>query len=119
MPEHWFFVSEIPRTARGKVSRDNVRRLLTQDTNAHTLQSEPVRPKNAALPSRQPSSQIRFFPHCASPSKSPICHSMYAMPPIIGYFKSYFHQRACQRRTPQGSTCLSCVSRISRVGSMT
>ena len=30
VPEHWFFVSEIPRTARGKVSRDNVRRLLTQ-----------------------------------------------------------------------------------------
>ena len=49
VPEHWFFVSEIPRTARGKVSRDNVRRLLTQDTNAHTLQSEPVRPKNATI----------------------------------------------------------------------
>jgi acyl-CoA synthetase (AMP-forming)/AMP-acid ligase II/thioesterase domain-containing protein len=30
VPDHWFFVSEIPRTARGKVSRDVVCRTLTQ-----------------------------------------------------------------------------------------
>lgn len=46
VPEHWFFVSEIPRTARGKVSRDVVRRALTQDGNVHTLRSEPERPTN-------------------------------------------------------------------------
>jgi oxalate---CoA ligase len=31
VPEHWFFVPEIPRTPRGKVSRDVVRRMLTED----------------------------------------------------------------------------------------
>lgn len=30
VPERWFFVSEIPRTARGKVSRDAVRRQLAE-----------------------------------------------------------------------------------------
>jgi acyl-CoA synthetase (AMP-forming)/AMP-acid ligase II len=30
-PERWFFVAEIPRTARGKVSRDAVRRALTEN----------------------------------------------------------------------------------------
>jgi oxalate---CoA ligase len=35
VPEHWFFVPEIPRTARGKVSRDVVRRTLTQDSKVH------------------------------------------------------------------------------------
>jgi acyl-CoA synthetase (AMP-forming)/AMP-acid ligase II/thioesterase domain-containing protein/acyl carrier protein len=30
VPERWFVVSEIPRTPRGKVSRDAVRRLLTE-----------------------------------------------------------------------------------------
>ena len=35
VPEHWFFVSEIPRTGRGKVSRDNVRKLLVKDGNSH------------------------------------------------------------------------------------
>ena len=49
VPEHWFFVSEISRTARGKVSRNNVRLLLTQDANAHSLKSEPVTPKPAAI----------------------------------------------------------------------
>ena len=49
VPEHWFFVTEIPRNARGKVSRDNVRRLLTQDTNAHAQKSEPEKPKSAAI----------------------------------------------------------------------
>ena len=29
IPEKWFFVSEIPRTSRGKVSRDVVRNTLT------------------------------------------------------------------------------------------
>jgi oxalate---CoA ligase len=32
VPEQWFFVSEIPRTARGKVSRDAVRRMLVKET---------------------------------------------------------------------------------------
>jgi oxalate---CoA ligase len=32
VPEHWFVVSEIPRTARGKVSRDAVRRMLVKET---------------------------------------------------------------------------------------
>ena len=49
VPEHWFFVNEIPRNARGKVSRDNVRRLLTQDSNAHALKSEPEKPKSATI----------------------------------------------------------------------
>jgi acyl-CoA synthetase (AMP-forming)/AMP-acid ligase II/thioesterase domain-containing protein/acyl carrier protein len=49
VPEHWFFVSEIPRTARGKVSRDVVRRMLTQDTNASTPKAEPERPTSAAV----------------------------------------------------------------------
>jgi oxalate---CoA ligase len=31
VPEHWYFVSEIPRTARGKVSRDVVRRTLVEE----------------------------------------------------------------------------------------
>jgi len=49
VPEHWFFVTEIPRNARGKVSRNNVRRLLTQDTNAYALKSEPEKSKSAAI----------------------------------------------------------------------
>ena len=49
VPEHWFFVTEIPRNARGKVSRDNVRRLLTQDTNAHAQKSEPEKSKSATI----------------------------------------------------------------------
>ena len=32
VPESWFFVSEIPRTARGKVSRDAVRQALVKGT---------------------------------------------------------------------------------------
>jgi len=35
IPEHWFFVSEIPRTPRGKVSRDVVRRMLTENGANH------------------------------------------------------------------------------------
>lgn len=31
VPERWFVVSEIPRTARGKVSRDVVRRMLVEE----------------------------------------------------------------------------------------
>jgi oxalate---CoA ligase len=34
VPESWFFVSEIPRTGRGKVSRDAVRRALVKDPAA-------------------------------------------------------------------------------------
>ena len=49
VPEHWFFVTEIPRNARGKVSRSNVRRLLSQDTNAHALKSEPEKSNSAAI----------------------------------------------------------------------
>jgi thioesterase domain-containing protein/acyl carrier protein len=33
IPERWFFVSEIPRNARGKVSRDGVRRVLGQESS--------------------------------------------------------------------------------------
>jgi oxalate---CoA ligase len=33
VPEKWFFVSEIPRTARGKVSRDAVRRSLHENAS--------------------------------------------------------------------------------------
>jgi acyl-CoA synthetase (AMP-forming)/AMP-acid ligase II len=32
-PERWFFVDEIPRTSRGKVSRDSVRRSLLPDAS--------------------------------------------------------------------------------------
>jgi oxalate---CoA ligase len=49
VPEHWFFVPEIPRTARGKVSRDVVRRTLIQDGNIHSLKSEPESPTNAVV----------------------------------------------------------------------
>ena len=42
VPEHWFFVSEIPRTPRGKVSRDIVRRTLIEDADAHKLASAPT-----------------------------------------------------------------------------
>ena len=31
VPEHWFMVDEIPRNARGKLSRDAVRRMLAKD----------------------------------------------------------------------------------------
>ena len=31
VPEHWFIVDEIPRSARGKLSRDAVRRMLAKD----------------------------------------------------------------------------------------
>ena len=31
VPEQWFIIDEIPRTARGKVGRDAVRRILTRD----------------------------------------------------------------------------------------
>jgi hypothetical protein len=34
VPEHWFFVADIPRTPRGKVSRDSVRRMLAKETAA-------------------------------------------------------------------------------------
>jgi acyl-CoA synthetase (AMP-forming)/AMP-acid ligase II/thioesterase domain-containing protein/acyl carrier protein len=36
VPESWFFVSEIPRTARGKVSRDVVRRTLVVEPTTST-----------------------------------------------------------------------------------
>ena len=32
VPERWYFVADIPRTPRGKVSRDSVRRMLAKDT---------------------------------------------------------------------------------------
>lgn len=34
IPEQWFFVSEIPRTARGKINRDIVRRLVLEEKAA-------------------------------------------------------------------------------------
>jgi acyl-CoA synthetase (AMP-forming)/AMP-acid ligase II/thioesterase domain-containing protein len=49
VPEHWFFVSEIPRNARGKVSRDNVRRMLIPDANAPKPKAEPERPTTAVV----------------------------------------------------------------------
>jgi acyl-CoA synthetase (AMP-forming)/AMP-acid ligase II/thioesterase domain-containing protein len=41
VPESWFFVSEIPRTARGKVSRDAVRRALVKETPAAANSDSP------------------------------------------------------------------------------
>jgi acyl-coenzyme A synthetase/AMP-(fatty) acid ligase len=38
VPERWFFVSEIPRTVRGKVSRDAVRRALVETSAATVVQ---------------------------------------------------------------------------------
>ena len=32
-PERWFFVDEIPKTSRGKVSRDSVRKSLLPDAS--------------------------------------------------------------------------------------
>jgi len=40
VPERWFFVSEIPRTARGKVSRDTVRRLLVEQPVAGAVNGD-------------------------------------------------------------------------------
>jgi acyl-coenzyme A synthetase/AMP-(fatty) acid ligase len=31
VPEHWYIVEELPRSARGKISRDAVRRLLGKE----------------------------------------------------------------------------------------
>jgi oxalate---CoA ligase len=42
VPEKWFFISEIPRTARGKVSRDAVRRALVTETAACTASDDPI-----------------------------------------------------------------------------
>ena len=46
VPESWFFVAEIPRTARGKVSRDAVRRALVAEpmntTSASGANSKPA-----------------------------------------------------------------------------
>ena len=36
IPEQWFFVSEIPRTARGKISRDVVRQLVLKERAAES-----------------------------------------------------------------------------------
>ena len=41
VPEKWFFVSEIPRTARGKVSRDAVRRALVNEAPATASSDAP------------------------------------------------------------------------------
>jgi oxalate---CoA ligase len=49
VPEHWLFVSEIPRTTRGKVSRDIVRRTLTEGANIHALKSDSESPRHAAI----------------------------------------------------------------------
>ena len=62
VPEHWFFVPEIPRNARGKVSRDAVRRILTQDTNAHALRSEPEKPKTPVIAIAATFSSDPLFP---------------------------------------------------------
>ncbi len=43
VPEHWFVVDELPRNARGKISRDAVRRMLVPA-------DEPRGPEGAALP---------------------------------------------------------------------
>lgn len=49
VPEHWFFVPEIPRTSRGKVSRSEVRRILTQEAKPLTVKAEPPKPSNAVI----------------------------------------------------------------------
>jgi acyl carrier protein len=35
VPEHWFIVDELPRTARGKISRDAVRQMFAPPVGAH------------------------------------------------------------------------------------
>jgi thioesterase domain-containing protein/acyl carrier protein len=45
VPERWFFVSEIPRTGRGKVSRDAVRRQLVEKPAAGALQCDAAAPR--------------------------------------------------------------------------
>ena len=49
VPEQWFFVSEIPRNARGKVSRDNVRRLLTRNAEKGQTPPEVAKPKQPSI----------------------------------------------------------------------
>lgn len=44
VPERWYFVSEIPRTARGKVSRDAVRRRLVEKPVADALKGNVAPP---------------------------------------------------------------------------
>lgn len=44
VPERWFIVSEIPRTARGKVSRDAVRGMLVKETVADVRTSDLAAP---------------------------------------------------------------------------
>ena len=44
VPERWFIVSEIPRTSRGKVSRDAVRRMLVKETVADADKSDLAAP---------------------------------------------------------------------------
>jgi oxalate---CoA ligase len=44
VPDRWFIVSEIPRTARGKVSRDAVRRMLVKETVADVRTSDLAAP---------------------------------------------------------------------------
>jgi acyl-CoA synthetase (AMP-forming)/AMP-acid ligase II/thioesterase domain-containing protein/acyl carrier protein len=41
VPEHWYFVSEIPRTARGKVSREVVRSMLAGKVESLTGKGDP------------------------------------------------------------------------------
>ncbi len=62
VPEHWFFVSEIPRTARGKVSRDVVRRTLTQDTDAHAPALAPEKPTGSTIAIAGTSARSRTLP---------------------------------------------------------
>ncbi len=50
VPEHWFFVSEIPRTARGKVSRDVVRRMLIEEKIANDRYSDGATPAPGKAP---------------------------------------------------------------------
>jgi thioesterase domain-containing protein/acyl carrier protein len=45
IPERWFIVSDIPRNARGKVSRDAVRRMLVKETVANVRESGLAAPR--------------------------------------------------------------------------
>ena len=47
VPERWFIVSDIPRNARGKVSRDAVRRTLVRDEITDASKSELSAPRPA------------------------------------------------------------------------
>ena len=57
VPERWFIVSEIPRNARGKVSRHAVRRMLVKDTVVDDRKSDLAAP--AGNEARSPTAVVQ------------------------------------------------------------